>query len=79
MQITEVAKLVGSTTDDIRYFERKGYVSCRWVILKKRQVRDYSDAEVRKIELLVKFRRQGFQHSAAYTRAVEELEQPLLI
>ena len=79
MRITEIAKQIGATPDEIRYFEKKGYVQSRWMRLNTRCVRDYSDSEVRKIELLVKYRRQGFEHEVAHNKATQEIEQPRLV
>ena len=79
MRIIQVAKSTGATPDEIRYFEKKGYIKSRRMRLKTRQVRDYSAAEIDKVELIIKYRRQGFEHAAAYARAIQELEKPRLI
>lgn len=79
MRITDVAKLVGVMPDAIRWFEKKGYVKPTWKTLKKRQVRDYPEVEVQKIKLIVKYRREGFEHEVAYQKAKEELERPQLL
>ena len=79
MRITEAARSAGATPDEIRYFERKGFIRSRWIRLKQRRVRDYPEAEVRKIELIVKYRRQGFEHNTAYEKALEEMARPRLI
>ena len=50
-----------------------------WVSIGKRTVRDYPEPEVRKIELIFRYRREGFEHYAAYARAVKDLEEPRLI
>jgi DNA-binding transcriptional MerR regulator len=79
MRITEIAKLIGATTDQIRYLESKGYVHGGRIMLDKRQVRDYAESEVQKIELIIKYRRQGFEIEAAYRKALDELHRPRLI
>ena len=79
MRITEVAKQLGILPDEIRWLERKGYIKTKWVVLKNRRVRDYSKKEVRKIELIIKYRRQGFEHGVAYQKAIEEIENPRLL
>ena len=79
MRITQVPKLVGATTDEIRYLESKGYIQGRRILLMKREVRDYAESEVRKIELIIKYRREGFELEAAYQKALEELQRPRLI
>ncbi len=79
MRITDVAKATGATSDEIRYFEKKGYIKSRRKRLNTRLVRDYSATEVLKIELIVKYRRQGFQHDTAHTKAMEEMQRPRLV
>lgn len=79
MRITEVAKDIGAMPDEIRWFEKKGYITSDWKRLHKRLVRDYSDTEVHKIRLIVKYRRQGFEHDIAFQKAIEEMEQPHLV
>ncbi len=79
MRITEVAKQFGVMPDDIRWFEKKGYVEPGWTLLRNRHVRDYPDNEVRKIELIVKYRREGFELDVAYQKAMDEMENPRLV
>ncbi len=78
MRITAVARRVGTTTDQIRYLERKKYVKGRWRRLKNRRVRDYGETEIRKAELIIKYLNQGFKHDFAYLKAMEEIRQPRL-
>lgn len=79
MRITEVARRAGVTTDDIRYLEMKGYIQCQWITPKNRSIRDYVDSEVSKIELIIKYRREGFEHEMAYSKAMDEMQRPRLI
>ncbi len=79
MRKIEIFKAVGATPDEVRYYEKKGFVRSRWKKLRERRVRDYPEGEVRKIELITKYRREGFELAAAYRKAKEELEQPRLI
>ena len=79
MRITEASKKTGASTDEIRYFETKGYIKPSRVRLKSREVRDYADEDVRMIEILTKYRREGFELEAAHQRAVRELQQPYLV
>lgn len=79
MRITEVARRTGATPDQIRYLERKRYITPQWASLKKRRVREYSESELLKIEFIVKYLRQGFKHEVAYQKALDELKQPRLV
>ena len=79
MRKAEIFKAIGATPDEVRYYEKKGFVRSRWKKLKERLIRDYPKAEVRKIELITKYRREGFELDVAYQKAKQELEQPRLI
>lgn len=79
MRKAEIFRRTGATQDEVRYYERKGYIKARWKKLRKRRVRDYSDQEVRLIELITKYRREGFELNVAYEKANDELEHPRLV
>ncbi len=78
MRITEMSKLTGASTDSLRYMEKKGFISSTLCNLKRRQVRDYPDTEIRKVKLIMKYRQQGFTWDAAYNKTSQELRSPLL-
>ncbi len=79
MRITEFARKTGATTDELRYIEKKGFLFSRRSRLKQREVRQYEDSEIRKIELIIKYRRQGFTWDTAFKKALQELEKPSLL
>lgn len=79
MRITELSKKTGASTDEIRYFETKGYVKSKRSLIKTREVRDYSEEDIRMIELLVKYRREGFELRVANQKALQEIHQPYLV
>ena len=78
MRVTALAKSTGASTDELRYMERKGFIAAVRTLIKKREVRQYPDGDVRKIMLIVKYRRQGFTWDAAFQKARRELENPPL-
>ncbi len=79
MRITNAYEQTGATPDEIRYFERKGFIKSRWKRLKARRVRDYPETEIEKIKLIVKYRRQGFELDVAHKKAMDEMERPRLV
>ncbi len=79
MRQSEVIKLTGATRDELRYFERKGYIQPELMHLKQRIVKNYSEQEARLIGLIVKYRRERFELGAAYDKALEELARPRLV
>jgi len=78
MGITELSRETGASVDEIRYMERKGFISPRRTKLGERQVRQYRDGDIRKVRIIVKYRRQGLVWDAAHQRALEELVKPSL-
>ncbi len=75
----EVTELTGASRDEIRYFERKGFVKPVQHCPKRRPIRLYSDEDVRLIRLIVKYRRERFELDAAYQKAKEDLRKPRLV
>lgn len=76
MRQSEVTRRTGASRDELRYFEDKGYVRPGKVRLKKRVVRDYSESDVRLIELIMKYKAKRLILDAAYDQAKRELTQP---
>jgi hypothetical protein len=46
--------------------------------LTQREVRHFQDTETRKIQLIIKYRRQGFTWDVAFQKAQQELNKPTL-
>lgn len=74
----ELARTAGVSVDELRYMERKGFISPVRTRLKRREVRQYQDTDIRKVQLIIKYRRQGFTWDAAFKKAMQELENPPL-
>lgn len=79
MYITKLAKDIGTSVDQIRYLEKKGFVESTWMKLRKRKVRYYSEEEVTKVRLIIKYLDQGFRYDVAYEKTTEEIRSPQLI
>jgi DNA-binding transcriptional MerR regulator len=78
IRITELARLTGASVDEVRYLEAKHFIESTRVYLVRRAVRGYEDAQVRKVELTIKYRRQGFTWDMAFQKALKEMENPPL-
>jgi DNA-binding transcriptional MerR regulator len=78
MRITEMSRLTGTSPDELRYMERKGFLTSGLIKLKSRKVRDYPESELRKVKLIVKYRELGFTWDVAFKKALEELANPPL-
>jgi DNA-binding transcriptional MerR regulator len=78
LRITELARQTGASVDEIHYLEKKGIVKSKKVRLKQRAVRQFDEESVRAIELIIKYRRQGFTWNVAYEKARQEIDKPAL-
>ena len=79
MHITEFSRMTGASLDELRYMEKKGFLKPDMKRLIRRMVRDYQDSDIRKVQLIVKYRRQEFTWDAAFKKATYELNNPRLI
>ena len=79
MRITELARQAGASVDEIRYLETKGFIESARLRLKTRQVRQYRDEDLRRVQAIIKYRRQGFTWDAALLRAEKEVQNPPLL
>jgi hypothetical protein len=78
LHVTELARKTGASVDEVHYLEKKGFIQSTKSRLTQREVRQFQDADVRKIELIIKYRRQGFTWDTAFQKAREELDKPTL-
>jgi len=78
-RITELARTTGASVDEIRYLERKGFITPSRQRLNRREVRQYREADIRRVQLIIKYRRQGFTWNTAYQKAMREQENPSLL
>ncbi|MFC1994442.1 MerR family transcriptional regulator [Chloroflexota bacterium] len=79
MHITELGRITGASVDELRYMERKGFVSPSWTRLRQREVRTYQKEDIRKVQLILKFRKLGFTWDTASQKALQELENPTFL
>jgi DNA-binding transcriptional MerR regulator len=78
MRITEMSRATGASADEIRYMERKGFLDSAVTRLRRRKVRNYQEADIRKVKLIIKYRRQGFTWDMAFKKAMLDLQNPPL-
>lgn len=68
--IRDVAGLLGVSTDTVRYYEREGLLDDRHISRRPNGYRDYGEAAVERLRLLVQARRSGM--SIAEIKALAE-------
>lgn len=59
MLIHDVAAMLGVSTDTVRYYERTGLLDGRHVTRRPNGYRDYGDAAIERLRLLLQARRSG--------------------
>jgi MerR family transcriptional regulator, copper efflux regulator len=69
MMIHDIAALLGVSTDTARYYEREGLLDERHVARKPNGYRDYGDAAVERLRLLLQARRSGMSIAEVKTLA----------
>ena len=78
LRITQLARQTGASVDEIRYLEKKGFIKSAKARLKQREVRQFQEQDIRTIELIIKYRRQGFTWNVAFQKARQEIDRPAL-
>jgi DNA-binding transcriptional MerR regulator len=78
LRITELARKTGASVDEVHYLEKKGFIKSIKSRLTQREVRQFQDADARKIQLIIKYRRLGFTWDVAFQKAQQEHNKPTL-
>ena len=78
LRFTELARKTGASVDEVHYLEKKGFIKSVKSKLTEREVRKFEDTDTRKIQLIIKYRRQGFTWDMAFQKAQQELNKPTL-
>ncbi|MDD5289151.1 MAG: MerR family transcriptional regulator [Dehalococcoidales bacterium] len=78
LRITELARKIGASVDEIHYLEKKGFIKSVKSRLTQREVRHFQDTDTRKVQLIIKYRRQGFTWDVAFQKARQEFDKPTL-
>ncbi len=60
------------------YLEQKGFISPKKRQIGEKEFREYSDADLVKVEFIWKYLKKGFKYRVAYEKAMEELQNPEL-
>lgn len=60
------------------YLEQKGFIKPKKTLIGDKEFREYSEEDVKKVELIWKYLKKGFKYKIAYEKAMEELSHPQL-
>ena len=75
MQTLEVLKKIDSPRHKLYYLEQKGYINPKKITRGDLEMREYTDEDFKKIQIIWKFLKQGFKHKVAYQKAMENLNK----
>ncbi len=76
MKTSQLVKKLQITRDTLYYLEKKGFIEPEKTRAGKKLLREYSEKDVRKVELIWKHLKMGFKYEVAYEKALEELNNP---
>jgi len=60
------------------YLEQKGFIAPKKRQIGEKEFREYSEADLVKVEFIWKYLKKGFKYRVAYEKAMEELQNPEL-
>jgi len=75
MQTLEVLKKIDIPRHKLYYLEQKGYINPKKITRGDLEMREYTEEDFRKIQIIWKFLKQGFKHKIAYQKAMENLNK----
>lgn len=73
MKTSQILEKVDIPRHKLYYLEQKGYITPQRIPMGDLEAREYSNADVKKIEIIWKYLKKGFKHKIAYQKAMEEL------
>ncbi len=76
MTTAEVLKKTGIPRHKLYYLEQKGFVKPKRIPMGDLEAREYTQNDVRKIELIWKYLQMGFKHKIAWEKALGEMDDP---
>jgi len=75
MQTSDLLKKINIPRHKLYYLEQKGYIKPKKITRGDLEMRDYTEEDFLKIQVIWKFLKQGFKHKAAYKKAMERLNK----
>ena len=73
MKTSQILEKTGIPRHKLYYLEQKGYITPQRIPMGDLEAREYSNTDVKRIEIIWKYLKKGFKHKIAYQKALEEL------
>lgn len=69
----ELLKRIDIPRQKLYYLEQKGYIKPQKIVIGEKNFREYSDEDIKKVECIWKYLKNGFKYRVAHEKALEEL------
>jgi DNA-binding transcriptional MerR regulator len=76
MQTSDLLKKINIPRHKLYYLEQKGYITPKKITRGDLEMRDYTDEDFQKIQVIWEYLKKGFKHKAAYKKTMEKLNKP---
>lgn len=73
MQTSDILKKIDIPRHKLYYLEQKGYIHPKRIPRGDLEARQFTEGDLKKIQAIWKYLKQGFKHKIAYQKAMEEL------
>jgi len=71
MQTSDLLKKIDIPRHKLYYLEQKSYIKPKKITRGDLEMREYTDEDFHKIQIIWKFLKQGFKHKITYKKAIE--------
>jgi len=73
LQTADILEKIDIPRHKLYYLEQKGYIHPQKVPRGELEVREFTQEDFKKIQIIWKYLKQGFKHRIAYEKAMQEL------
>ena len=73
MRTPELLAKIDIPRHKLYYLEQKGYIKPHKTVIGEKEFREYSEEDVKKVEVLWKYLKKGFKYKIAFEKAMEEI------
>ena len=73
MRTPELLAKIDIPRHKLYYLEQKGYIKPHKTVIGEKEFREYSEEDVKKVEVIWKYLKKGFKYKIAFEKAMEEI------
>lgn len=75
IQTSDVLKKINIPRHKLYYLEQKGYIKPKKITRDDLEMREYTDEDFHKTQIIWNFSKRGSKHKIAYKKAIEKLNK----